>query len=163
MWWRSSLPCGTEPRAPTTTRRAALALGGGGMAILLVRPALATPEAMAGVVAEFARGAPVLPGRVRLDLPALVENGNSVTLTVAVDSPMTPADHVRRIGVFNQKNPLPDVAVFHLGPRAGRAIVTTRVRLADSQRITAVAELGDGSFRSGTADVIVTLAACVES
>ena len=164
MWWRSSLPCGTEPRsrAPVTTRRTALTLGGGGVAILLARPALATPEAMAGVVAEFTRGAPVLPGRVRLDLPALVENGNSVTLTVAVDSPMTPADHVRAIGIFNQKNPLPDVAVFRLGPRAGRAAVTTRIRLADSQRITAVAAFGDGSFRSGTADVIVTLAACVE-
>jgi sulfur-oxidizing protein SoxY len=161
MWWRSSLPCGTEPRAPVTSRRAALGLGGGA-AILLVRPALATPEAMAGVVAEFARGAPILPGRVRLDLPALVENGNSVTLTVAVDSPMTPADHVRAIGIFNQKNPLPDVAVFRLGPRAGRAAVTTRIRLADSQRVVAVAELSDGSFRSASADVIGTLAACVE-
>lgn len=163
MSWRSSRPCGTDPRgAPAATRRAALGLGGGA-AVLLVRPALATPEAMADVVAEFTRGAPVLPGRVRLDMPALVENGNSVTLTVAVDSPMTPADHVRRIGIFNQKNPLPDVAVFRLGPRAGRAAVTTRIRLADSQRITAIAELGDGTYRSGTADAIVTLAACVES
>lgn len=165
MWWRSSRPCGTDPRwVPAATRRAALGLGGGAAAaVVLVRPALATPEAMAGVVAEFTRGAPVLPGRVRLDLPALVENGNSVTLTVAVDSPMSPADHVRRIGVFNQKNPLPDVAVFRLGPLAGRAAVTTRIRLADSQRITAIAEFGDCSFWSGTADAIVTLAACVES
>ena len=163
MWWRSSRPCGTDPlRAPVATRRATLGGLGSAAAVLLVRPALATPEAMAGVVAGFTRGAPVLPGRVRLDLPALVENGNSVTLTVAVDSPMTPADHVRAIGIFNQRNPLPDVAVFRLGPRAGRAAVTTRIRLADSQRITAVAELGDGSFWSGTADVIVTLAACVE-
>ncbi len=162
MWWRSSRPCGTDPRAPVTTRRGALALGGAA-AVLVVRPALATPEAMAGAVAGFARGAPVLPGRVRLDLPPLVENGNSVTLTVAVDSPMTPADHVRAVGIFNQKNPLPDVAVFRLSPRAGRAAVTTRIRLADSQRITAVAEFADGSFWSGTADVIVTLAACVES
>lgn len=162
MSWRSWRPCGTDPRTPAATRRAALGLGGGA-AILLIRPALATPEAMADVIGEFTRGAPVLPGRVRLDMPALVENGNSVTLTVAVDSPMTPADHVRRIGVFNQKNPLPDVAVFSLGPRAGRAAVTTRIRLADSQRITAIAEFGDGSFWSGTADAIVTLAACVES
>ncbi len=117
---------------------------------------------MAGAIAGFTRGAPVLPGRVWLDLPALVENGNSVTLTVAVDSPMTPADHARAIGIFSQKNPLPDVAVFRLSPRGGRAAVTTRIRLADSQRITAVAEFADGSFWSGTADVIVTLAACVE-
>ncbi len=160
MWWRSSRPCGTDPRAPTT-RRAAFGLGGGA-AVLLVRPALATPETMAGAIAGFTRGAPVLPGRVRLDLPALVENGNSVTLTVAVNSPMTPADHVRAIGIFSQKNPLPDVAAFRLSPRGGRAAVTTRIRLADSQRITAVAEFADGSFWSGTADVIVTLAACVE-
>ncbi len=160
MSWRSSRPCATE-RAALASRRRALGLGGAA-AILLVRPALATPEEMAGAVAEFTGEAPVLPGRVRLDVPPLVENGNSVTLTVAVDSPMTPADHVRRIGVFNQKNPQPGVAVFALGPRAGRAAVTTRVRLADSQRLTAVAELGDGSFWSGTADVIVTLAACVE-
>lgn len=158
MSWRSSRPCATE----AASRRTALGLGGGAAAFLLVRPALATPETMAGVVAGFTRKAPVLPGRVRLDLPPLVENGNSVTLTVAVDSPMTAADHVRAIGIFNEKNPQPEVAVFRLGPRAGRAAVTTRIRLADSQRITAVAELGDGSFWSGTADVIVTLAACVE-
>jgi sulfur-oxidizing protein SoxY len=139
-----------------------LALGGAA-AVLLVRPALATPEAMAGVIAEFTGEAPVLPGRVRLDLPPLVENGNSVTLGLSVDSPMTEVEHVRAIGVFNQKNPQPEVAVFRLGPRAGRAAVTTRIRLADSQRITAIAELSDGSFWSGTADVIVTLAACVES
>jgi sulfur-oxidizing protein SoxY len=117
---------------------------------------------MAGAIADFTGAAPVVPGRVRLDLPPLVENGNSVTVTVAVDSPMTPADHVRRLGIFNQKNPQPGVAVFTLGPRAGRAAMTTRIRLADSQRLTAVAELSDGSFWSGTADVIVTLAACVE-
>jgi sulfur-oxidizing protein SoxY len=145
------------------SRRRALGLGGGAAAaIFLMRPALATPEAMAEAIAEFTGKAPVLPGRVRLDLPPLVENGNSVTLTVAVDSPMTPADHVRRLGIFNQKNPQPGVAVFTLGPRAGRAAVTTRIRLADSQRITAIAELSDGSFWSGTADVVVTLAACVE-
>ena len=75
---------------------------------------------------------------------------------------MTAADHVRRIALFNDKNPQPDVAVFHLGPRAGRAQVATRIRLATSQTIAAVAELSDGSFWSAEADVIVTLAACIE-
>ena len=102
------------------------------------------------------------PGRIRLDVPPLVENGNSVTLTVTVDSPITQADYVEAIAVFNEKNPQPHVAVFHLGPRAGRATVTTRMRLADSQQVTAIARLSDGSFWSDTADVIVTLAACVE-
>jgi sulfur-oxidizing protein SoxY len=143
-------------------RREALALGAGAVAIVLVRPAYATPEAMTAAIAGFTRAAPALPGRVHLDLPPLVENGNSVTLTVRVDSPMTQADHVKAIGIFNERNPQPHVAVFRLGPRAGRAVVTTRMRLATSQRVTAVAELSDGSFWSDAADVIVTLAACVE-
>ena len=96
-------------------------------------------------------------------MPPLVDNGNSVGLSVAVDSPMTPGDHVRRIAVFNEKNPQPNVATFHLTPRSGRASVSTRIRLADSQTVTAVAEMSDGTFWSDRADVIVTLAACLES
>jgi sulfur-oxidizing protein SoxY len=142
------------------TRRSLLAAG---TTLLLVRPAHATPQAMAEAIRAFAEGADrARPGRVRLDLPALVENGNAAPLTVAVDSPMTPDSFVRRIAVFNEKNPQPNVAVFHLGPRNGRAVVSTRIRLADSQTIVAVAELSDGSFRSASAEVIVTLAACLE-
>jgi len=106
--------------------------------------------------------ATVRQGKVKLDLPAIVENGNSVSLTVSVDSPMTEADHVAGIHLFNQKNPQPYVAAFHLGPRAGAARVSTRIRLADTQRVVAIARLSDGSFWSGSADVIVTLAACTE-
>ena len=75
---------------------------------------------------------------------------------------MLPEDHVRRIAVFNEKNPQPHVATFHLGPRAGRAEVATRIRLADSQRVVAVAEMSDGTYWSDSADVVVTLAACLE-
>jgi sulfur-oxidizing protein SoxY len=162
MSWRSSPPCATDPLAEPATRRSALWLAGAAT-ILLIRPARATPEAMRAVVADFTRNAPIAPGRVRLDVPPLVENGNSVTLTVTVDSPMTPANHVKAIGIFNELNPLPNVAIFRFGPRAGRAAVTTRMRLATSQQVTAIAELSDGSVWSDTADVIVTLAACVES
>ena len=108
------------------------------------------------------RGGDPTPGRVHLDLPPLVENGNAVTITVTVDSPMTPEDHVRRIAVFNDKNPQPNVITAHLGPRSGRAAITTRIRLADTQRITAIAETSDGRYWSTTADAIVTLAACLE-
>ena len=101
-------------------------------------------------------------GRMTLDLPPLVENGNAAPLTVSVDSPMSEADHVRRIAVFNERNPQPNVFTATLGPRAGRAVLATRIRLATSQTITAVAEMSDGTYRSATADVIVTLAACVE-
>ena len=83
-------------------------------------------------------------------------------VTVAVESPMTEADHVKSIHLFNEKNPQPNVANFHLGPRAGRASVSTRMRLADSQKVIAIAQLSDGSFWSESVDVIVTLAACLE-
>ncbi len=101
-------------------------------------------------------------GRVKLDVPPLVENGHLVPLTVSVDSPMSDADHVKAIHVFTERNPLPEMASFRLGPRAGRAYVATRVRLADTQNVVAIAELSDGSFWSDSVFMIVTLAACLE-
>ncbi|RZJ10062.1 MAG: SoxY-related AACIE arm protein, partial [Haliea sp.] len=113
-------------------------------------------------VAAYAGGAAVRPGKVRLDMPELVDNGNVVPLTVTVDSPMTAADHVTAVAIFNEKNPQREVATFTLGPRAGKASVSTRIRLATSQQLVAVAQLSDGSFWSHTVNVIVTLAACIE-
>jgi sulfur-oxidizing protein SoxY len=107
-------------------------------------------------------GAPVRPGKVRLELPQLADNGNSVPMKVSVESPMTEADHVKSIHLFSERNPVPRMASFHLGPRAGRAEVSSRVRLAGSQRVTAVAELSDGSFWSDSAHVQVTLSACLD-
>jgi sulfur-oxidizing protein SoxY len=127
-----------------------------------VRSARATPATMAAAIREVVGEAPVHEGKITLELPPLVENGNAVPMTVTVDSPMTAADHVKRIHVFNEKNPQPYIATFHLGPRAGKAKVSTRVRLADSQKVIAIAELSDGSFWSDSADMIVTLAACIE-
>jgi sulfur-oxidizing protein SoxY len=118
----------------------------------------AMQEALRRVVGD----APVRRGRVKLELPPLIDNGNSVPLSVAVESPMTAADHVRAIHVFTEKNPLPDVVSVTLGPRAGRAGISTRVRLADTQTVLAVAQLSDGSFWSDSADVVVTLSACLE-
>jgi sulfur-oxidizing protein SoxY len=109
------------------------------------------------------RGAPVRPGRVKLDMPPLVENGNVVPLTISVDSPMTQDDHVESIHIFNEKNPQPYVITIHLGPRAGQAVVTTRIKLADTQSVVAIARMSDGSLWSDSADVIVTIAACVEN
>lgn len=113
-------------------------------------------------IRAFTGGAPVRDERVKLDIPPLVENGNAVGITVTVDSPMTPADHVRRIAVFNEKNPQADIGVFKLGPRAGRARVSTRIRLAASQVVAAIAETSDGKYWRAQASVIVTLAACIE-
>jgi sulfur-oxidizing protein SoxY len=106
--------------------------------------------------------AEVRKGKVTLDLPPLVENGNTVPLTVIVDSPMTKADHVKAIHVFNEKNPQANVISVQLGPRAGKAHVSTRVRLAGTQTLTAIAEMSDGTYWSDSQEVIVTLAACLE-
>lgn len=141
-------------------RRAVVA--GGLAAALLVRPARATPASMAQAIRDFTGGTTAQRGRVRLEMPALVENGNAVPVTVVVDSPMTPADHVTTVALFNERNPLPDVARFHLGPRAGQAWVSTRIRLGDTQTIVAVARMSDGSLWTASADVIVTLPACIE-
>ena len=101
-------------------------------------------------------------GRVRLDIAPLVENGNAVPVTLGIDSPMTAANHVRRLALLTERNPQPEVAVFHLSPACGRAQVGTRMRLATSQRIWALAELSDGSWWQQGVEVVVTLAACVE-
>ena len=102
------------------------------------------------------------PGGVTLRLPNIAETGNSVPLTVTVESPMTPDDHVLRLHVFVEGNPEPVAATYHLGVRAGKAEISTRMRLARSQTVLALAEMSDGSVRSGTASIVVTLGACVE-
>ena len=152
---------------PPSRRQFLLAAGsaaaGLGLAsVIHVRPAHATPAEMQDAIRKVVGSARVGVGKVKLELPPLVENGNAVPITVSVESPMTGADHVRAIHVFTQKNPQPNVVSFHLGPRAGRARVATRVRLADSQTVVAICELSDGSFWSGAGPVVVTLAACLE-
>jgi sulfur-oxidizing protein SoxY len=145
------------------SRRELLLVAGAGLAsLVVVRRAAATPEAMQQAIRKVVGSARVSPGRVTLELPPLVENGNVVPLTISVESPMTEADHVRAMHVFTERNPQPDVLSVRLGPRAGRARVATRVRLANTQSVVAIAELSDGSWWSASADVVVTLAACLE-
>ena len=117
---------------------------------------------MPDVIRRLVGANPINKGRVKLDIPPLVENGHLVPLSVSVDSPMTEADHVKAIHVFTERNPLPEMATFRIGPRAGRARVATRVRLADTQNVIAIAQMSDGSFWSDNAFLIVTLAACLE-
>jgi sulfur-oxidizing protein SoxY len=130
--------------------------------VIALDPARATPATMQEAIQKVVGSARVNPGKVKLELPPLSENGNAVPLTVSVESAMTEAEHVRAIHLFTEKNPQPNVASFFLGPRAGRARVATRIRLADTQTVIAISELSDGSFWSGSADVVVTLAACLE-
>ncbi len=139
-----------------------VAAGIGLASMIAVEPARATPVAMQEAIRHVVGSAHVNAGRVTLELPPLSENGNAVPLTVSVESAMTERDHVKAIHVFTEKNPQPDVVTFRVGPRAGRASVATRIRLADTQTVIAIAELSDGSFWSGSATVVVTLAACLE-
>ncbi|MDB5809057.1 MAG: putative sulfur oxidation protein soxY [Betaproteobacteria bacterium] len=117
---------------------------------------------MPQVIARVVGASKVNQGRVKISLPPLVENGHLVPLSVNVDSPMTPADYVKAIHVFTDKNPLPEVISFYLGPGAGRASFSTRVRLADSENVIAIAQMSDGSFWSQNVFVVVTTAACLE-
>jgi sulfur-oxidizing protein SoxY len=154
-------------RSPHSTRRRFLGLAGGAavlgaVPIVTVQPAKATPEMLASAIRNATNGATVKTGKVKLDVPPLVENGNTVPLTVSVNHPMAPEDHVTSIHIFNEKNPQPNIANFQLGPHSGRAQVSTRIRMADSQQIVAIARLSDGSFWSASVDVVVTLAACTE-
>ncbi|HZB39178.1 MAG TPA: SoxY-related AACIE arm protein [Beijerinckiaceae bacterium] len=139
---------------------ATLTLGSVGLAI--ARPSQAMPATMKEAIAEVTGLAEIKRGRVKLDIPPLVENGNTVPCTVSVESPMTAEDHVKAIHVFSEKNPQPNVISVHLGPRAGRAVVSTRIRLADTQTVMAIAEMSDGSFWSDRLDVLITLGACLE-
>jgi sulfur-oxidizing protein SoxY len=104
--------------------------------------------------------APLQRGRVKLDVPVLIDNGNSVALVVDVESPMTDADHVKAIHLFTEKNPQPYIITARLGPRTGRARITTRARIADSGAVVAVAQMSDGSFWSDSVNVVVTVSAC---
>lgn len=115
------------------------------------------------LVRSITGGAAVRPGRVRMDTPRLADNGHSVPLSVSVDSPMTAADHVRSITLLSSRNPRPLMATFHLGPASGRAQVATRVRLAGTQRVLALAQLSDGSWWSGAVEVEVTESACLDA
>jgi len=150
-----------------STRRQFLGLAGGAavlgaVPVVTLRPAEATPAMLAAAIRNVVGTATVRTGKVKLDVPPLVENGNTVPMTVSVSSPMTPEDHVKSIHVFNEKNPQPNIGNFYLGPRAGRAQISTRIRLADSQKVAAIAHLADGSFWSVSVDVVVTLAACTD-
>jgi sulfur-oxidizing protein SoxY len=138
---------------------------GGGLALVTLRPVSARerdwpsyPEALREIAGERA----VNTGRISLELPKIAETGNSVPLTVRVESPMTPEDHVAGIHVLSKGNPRPNVASFHLGPRAGLAEVGTRIKLSRTQQVVGLAEMSDGSLWQTEASIVVTQGACVE-
>lgn len=153
-------------------RRAMIALGvgtglaaTGGLRAVHAQPATSTGPLngeLAAAVAAYTGGPMPRPGKVLLDVAQLVDNGNTVPMTVRVESAMTAADRVVAVAVFNERNPQREIAVFRFGPGAGKAVVDTRIRLATSQTLVAVATFADGSHWSHAIDVVVTLAACIE-
>lgn len=114
------------------------------------------------LIARITAGAVPTRGKIVLELPRISENGNAVPIGISVDSPMTAGEHIRWIHIIAEKNPDPDVARFHLGPRAGRARVATTIRLALTQKVTVVAASNDGAFWLGDQEVVVTLTACID-
>ncbi len=151
-----------------TPRRKFLAAAGG-LALAATLPSTAAaqltrtkPNNMPEVIDRLVGAASISKGKVRLGLPPLVENGHLVPLSVSVESPLTETDYVKAIHVFTDKNPLPEVISFYLGPRAGRANVGTHARLADTETVVAIAQMSDGSFWSDSVHVVVTTAACLE-
>jgi sulfur-oxidizing protein SoxY len=123
---------------------------------------LAKKEDATKAIQEITGGKPIIDGKVKLVIPPLVENGNLVVLKLSVDSPMTANDYVKSVHVIAEGNPLPNIFTVHLTPRSGTANITTRVRLADSQTVWAIAQMSDGSFYRGSAETLVTLSACTE-
>jgi len=153
---------GRDPSRREMLGAAAAFVAGGTAVAILPRPAIATPTDLDAAVHKITGGARINPGKVAFEIPPLVENGNTVPCTVTVDSPMTATDHVRSIHILNTRNPQPNAIGMYLGPRAGRAVVSTRIRLSDTQTVLVIAAMSDGSFWSKTAEVIVTTGACLE-
>ena len=160
----------TLPNTALPTRRKLIGAGAAMTGWMLVRPACAQgsmqsnaqADILATAVAVFTGGVATREGRVLLDIAPLVDNGNTVPMTVTVDSPMTTADHVTVIAVFNERNPQREVIKARITPLSGKAQLTSRIRLATTQQLVAVARMSNGSFWTHTIDVIVTLAACIE-
>lgn len=162
-----------DPAGDPSRRTALSLLGASALGVWLpadadaqTKPKSSTPEqpprALQAAMAELQQGRPIQRGRVRLELPALAENGNLVELKVSVDSPMTPADRVSEIHLFSERNPIATIARYRLGANAGKAEIETNIRVAQTQRIIAIAKMSDGSLWSDEAEVIVLLAACID-
>ncbi len=121
-----------------------------------------SPADPAKWIAEITGGSAPEKTGIEIEMPQIAENGNAVPLHIRVASPMTSGDHVKAIHVFAERNPRPRVATFHLGPDAGRADVTTRVRLGGTQDVTVLAELSGGRWLVAAQNVLVTTGACLD-
>jgi sulfur-oxidizing protein SoxY len=145
------------------SRRAALAVGASGVALTVVGwgpQAGAAAKEAADEVAKFTGGATPIQGKITIELPEIAENGNTVPLTVSVDAPMTAESYVTDVLVVSEGNPNPGVITFHFTPLSGKAEAQTRIRLAATQNIVAVAKTSKGEFFIGQKQVKVTIGGC---
>lgn len=145
-------------------RRQAIVAGGAAV-VCLCLPSSSRAQysnTLQETISRYTKGVPVQEGRVRFEIAPLIDNGNSIPVEIEVQSPMTEQNYVRSIAIFNEKNPASETAYFYFRPANGIARVSTRIRLATSQWVTAVAGMSDGSFWIGKADVVVSIAACLE-
>jgi sulfur-oxidizing protein SoxY len=144
------------------TRRRVLALGAvGGMAAALAPHwAQAKPEDVAAAIKKLYGDKKIDEGKIKLEMPQIAENGNVVPMTVTVDSPMTESDYVKALHVFAEGNPLPHIATVYFTPLSGKAIFSTRIRMATTQNIVAVAETSKGELYTAKTEVKVTIGGC---
>ena len=144
-------------------RRQALALGAGAMTVAVFGassgPALAKNDAEEAIK-KFTGGKTPVQGKVKLDLPEIAENGNTVPMTVTVESPMTEQSHVTDVLIVADENPRSGVVTFHFSPASGVAEANTRIRLAATQDVIAVAKMNDGSLFMASKQVKVTIGGC---
>lgn len=145
------------------TRRRAMSIGACVAALaalgLRINPAFAANDS-AEALNKFTGGKTPAQGRVKLDLPEIAENGNTVPISIAVESPMSQQSYVSDVLVLTDGNPRAGVATFHFSPASGVAEATTRIRLAGTQNVIAVAKMNDGSFFMATKQVKVTIGGC---
>jgi len=145
------------------SRRQALALGVGSAALTAVGwngSAFATPQEAADAIAKFTGGKTAEKGKISIELPEIAENGNTVPLMVSVDAPMNADNYVSEVLVISEGNPRPGVALFHFSPMSGKAVASTRIRLATTQNIIAVAKTSGGQLFTGQKLVKVTIGGC---
>ena len=129
---------------------------------LWAAPVLAQSAPEVAAYKAFVGSRAVRTERLVLDIPRIADNGNLVPVRIAMPGPFPPGAEVKSIHLFSQKNPVPQMAVFHFPVPVGRVEVESRLRLAGTQRVAAVATLADGTLYAAMADVIVTVSACID-
>lgn len=146
---------------PVSPRRRALLAG---VAALPLLPAgvLAQENPEVPAYKAYVGSRTVREGRLVLDIPRIADNGNVVPVRIVMPGPFATGAEVRTIHLFSEKNPVPQMAVFHFPVPVGKVEVESRVRLAGTQRVAAVATMADGSLYSAMADIVVTVSACID-